>query len=64
MNIKDIGDRIKLLRKEKCMTQDQFAETLDLSSLHISNVERGTKMLSLDALIKISNTYNISVDYI
>lgn len=38
-----IGDRIKYLRKSLNLTQQQFANTLDVDQGHIAGIERGSK---------------------
>lgn len=59
-----IGMRLSELRKAHHMTQEQFAEALDISVKHCSHVERGVSCLSLEKLIEVSELYNISLDYI
>ena len=56
MNIdyKLIGERIKLERKLKGMTQEALAERLDVSIGYVSQVERGITKISLDLLGAIS----------
>ena len=44
------------------MTQAQLAEAADLSVPYISHVERGKKRVSLDALLRISQAVNVTVD--
>lgn len=41
MNQKDIGQFIYKCRKEKCLTQAQLAETLNVSDKSISRWENG-----------------------
>ena len=43
MNQKAIGRRIKNAREKKHLTQEQLAELVDLSPMHISVIERGAK---------------------
>ena len=59
-----IGSRIAKLRKEQGMTQEQFAEKLDISIKHCSSVERGLSSLSLEKLIDVSNLFDVSLDYL
>jgi len=56
MNVdyKLIGERIRLARKSKNMTQDNLAERLDVSVGYVSQVERGITKISLDLLGAIS----------
>lgn len=59
-----LGQRIRKARKEKHMTQEQLAETCNLSTAHIGHIERGTRALSIESLITISNILDVSTDYL
>lgn len=59
-----LGQRIRKARKEKKMTQEQLAEACNLSTAHIGHIERGTRALSIESLITISNILNVSTDYL
>ena len=42
MNIKkEVGEKIKRLRKRRGLTQEQLAELVDISSRNLSNIEQG-----------------------
>jgi len=62
MNLKAIGARIKTAREAKHLTQEQLAEMLDLSSTHISVIERGVKEPKLDTFVRIANALDVSAD--
>ena len=55
---------ITQLRKEKNITQKQVAKDLDISQALLSHYEKGIRECSLDFLIKISDYYDVSTDYI
>lgn len=59
-----LGVRIRLARKNVQMTQEQLAEACFLSSAHIGHIERGTRIPSLDTILKISHTLNVSLDWL
>ena len=61
---KQIGYRISTLRKEHHMTQEQFAEALDISIKHCSCVERGVSSLSLEKLIDVCDIFDTNMDYL
>ena len=61
---KDLGNRIRLQRKNMNMTQEKLAEKLDISVKHLSEVERGISGLSLENLAKISIILEKSIDYL
>ena len=62
MNQKAIGRRIKAAREKNQLTQEQLAELVDLSPMHVSVIERGVKLPKLETLINIANVLNVSAD--
>ena len=62
MNEKAIGRRIKAAREKKGMTQEQLAEWVELSPMHVSVIERGVKLPKLETLINIANVLDVSAD--
>lgn len=62
MNQKAIGRRIKAAREKKRLTQEQLAELVDLSPMHVSVIERGVKLPKLETLINIANILDVSAD--
>ena len=61
---REMGLRIKDGRKKLKMTQEAVAELLDISVKHMSEVERGLTGLSIENLIKLSDIFGVSIDYI
>lgn len=59
-----IGMRIAELRRSRKLTQEALAEKLNITTKHISHVERGCASLSVKALIELSRALDCSVDYI
>lgn len=45
-----IGERLKYQREKAGLTQERFAELLDISPNHISDIERGVSGISLETL--------------
>lgn len=62
MDQKAIGKRIKSAREKKGMTQEQLAELVNLSPMHVSVIERGNKLPRLETLINIANILDVSAD--
>ena len=58
MDYKNLGARIKTLRTNKNMTQEQLADKTNLSTVHISHVETGHTKPSLETVINICNFGN------
>ena len=57
-----IGSRIKAAREKKHLTQDDLAAIVDLSSTHISVIERGVKPPKLETFVNIANALGVSAD--
>jgi transcriptional regulator with XRE-family HTH domain len=58
---KRLGKRIKELRKEREMTQEDLAFKVAVDRSYMGFVERGEKNPTLDKLIKISQSLKISL---
>ena len=58
----DIGARVRFYRSQSNLSQEELAELSKLSRVHISCIERGEKIPSLEAIINIANGLNISSD--
>lgn len=58
------GQRLKELRNQKDLTQDQLAQRLWVTKSIISAYESGARYPSLDMLIKLSQTFNTTTDYL
>ena len=61
MNQKKIGSFLKELRKEMGITQEEFAEKLDVSSRTISRWETGANMPDISLLVNIAEIFNVSI---
>ena len=46
INQKEIGQRIRILRKEKRLSQLELANRLDINMDHLSRIENGNKGMS------------------
>ena len=58
----DLGRKIIEMRKNKKLSQEQLAEKLNVSRQTIYNWENGKFYPDIDALVKISKCFNISLD--
>lgn len=56
-----IGNFLKTLRKEKNITQEQFAEVLGVTNRTVSRWETGSNMPDLDVLIQIADYYEVEI---
>lgn len=57
-------NRIKVLREEFNLTQQDLANRLESSKSVIGLYESETRKPSLDVLVKLSEIFNCSIDYI
>lgn len=48
-----IGRRIRALRQERALTQEQLAEKAGISLPFLGHIERGTRKLSIETLYKL-----------
>ena len=58
------GKRLKELRKERGLTQDDVAKTLGVSKSTICCYEKGNRKFSQENLIDLVMLYNVSADYL
>lgn len=49
-----IGEAIRLRRKQAKLTQEQLAELVNLNPKYLGEVERGEKIISIEALLRIA----------
>lgn len=62
MDLKAVGQRIKMAREAKGLTQEDLAAMVDLSPTHVSVIERGLKAAKLDTFVAIANALEVSAD--
>ena len=62
LNYHEIGKQIRIERIKQDMTIEQLAEKVNLSTSHISGIERGSTKLGLSAFIRIANALKASTD--
>lgn len=60
--LKTLGRRIAKLRKQKGMSQEDFADTSGKMINTISNIERGLSDPKVTTLMSISQALNISIE--
>jgi transcriptional regulator with XRE-family HTH domain len=56
------GDRVRELRKEKGLSQEQLSFKADLHRTYIGMIERAEKNITLINIEKIANALNVSVN--
>ena len=63
-NVKEFGERIKYLRKEANIGQNQLAEFLDVSNASISYWETGKQLPSAEVVFKLATFFSVSADFL
>ena len=64
IDYRKLGVRIKELRQEKGLTQDNLAEMVSCNTSHISNIENNHTKVSLNVLLSIANSLDTSIDFL
>jgi transcriptional regulator with XRE-family HTH domain len=57
-----VGDRIRQLRKERGLSQEELGYKSDIHYTHIGAIERGEKNWSIDTLVKVAGGLNVTVN--
>ena len=56
--------RIKMLRTDRDITQQELADYLELTRSTYSNYENGIRDIPIDVLVRIADFYKTSIDYL
>ena len=54
-----VGERVRELRIKENLSQEELSERAYLSVVHLSNIERGAKKPSLDAVLRIAKALGV-----
>ncbi|MBQ9081851.1 MAG: helix-turn-helix transcriptional regulator [Clostridia bacterium] len=61
--IKNIGDKIAILRKEKGLQQDEFADKIGVSRQALSQWETGKQIPRSDKILEICEQFGVTANY-
>ena len=59
-----LGEKLRKKRLSLGLSQEYVSEKVNLSHSFYCHIERGSKVLSLESLVKISRYYKLSLDYL
>lgn len=59
--LKKICFRIKILRQERRIQQTELAQAVGISQTHLSNIENGKSIVTLENLLKIKSALGCNV---
>ena len=60
----NIGEKIIQLRKQNNLSQSELAKKIGASRTIVGNYERNTNTPSIEMILKIAKTFDVSIDYI
>ena len=60
----DVGNKIRIARKEKGITQDKLADMLNCDRAHISKLENGKLNPSLNYLQRIAEALEKEIEFL
>ena len=64
MDYRDLGMRVRTVRRQMGLTQEELAERVGISASFLGHIERGTRVASLETLVAMCNTLNVSPVYL
>ena len=59
-----VRNRVKELRKERSLRQEELAGRINISQQTVSRIENGDNALAADILMSLANYFGVSIDYI
>ncbi len=63
-DMKQSGERIRQLRIQNRYTQEELARILDIDRSYYSRIESGQKGGSVDLFVRLSDCFQVSLDYL
>ena len=60
----EFGEKLRLLRKQRNLTQQQLASLIGVKNSVISFYEVGDRMPSPEMILKLASTFHVSTDYL
>lgn len=59
----ELGRKLKALRLDKGLTQEQLAFEVDISRDHLSNIELGKHPVNIKTLYKLAQFFEVDMKY-
>lgn len=60
----EIGQRVRKLRRDNNLTQEQVAEMAGVSCSFVGHIERGEKVLSVETLARLCQAFDTDMHYL
>ncbi len=64
MTVNTLGERVKMVRKQRNMTQVNFAQNLGISQANLSEIEAGKSKPSLDVLLSLVTEFKVDLHWL
>lgn len=64
LDAKEIGQRVKKIRTENQLTQQEFGESIGVTLNTVSKIEPGMRMPSIDLMAEIAVKYSINLNWL
>ena len=64
IDYKDLGKRVRELRRSINLTQETLAEQCGISASFLGHIERGTRVASIETLVCLCNTLHVTPQYL
>ena len=64
IDYKDLGKRVRELRRQASLTQEELAEQVGISTSFMGHVERGSRVASLETLVALCNVLQVTPQYL
>lgn len=59
--LEKLGSRIREMRQQKSLSQEDFAQIAELDRSYIGQIERGERNISFNNLVRIASAFDISL---
>lgn len=59
----DIGKKVKALRRERGLSQEKLAEYVNMSREHISCIERGKNLPTVETIYNLAKFFEIDIKF-
>ena len=64
VDYKDMGARVRKLRRSEGYTQEELAEKVGISASFMGHIERGSRIASLDTLVLLCNVLKTTPNHL
>ena len=64
IDYKDLGKRVREVRRQMSLTQEQLAEMVGISASFLGHIERGSRVASIETLVALCNELRVTPQYL